>query len=84
MSHLQRYLRGDREQGSADLRALGPAVRETDVWEEAVAVAVETMRRVRVPSNRSHARASVASMRRAGPRRRRSVPNSDLETRRHR
>lgn len=47
VSFLERYLRGEHEQVWADLRELGPSVREDEVLEDARGVAVETMRRVR-------------------------------------
>jgi hypothetical protein len=47
MTYLERFLRGEHEQVWADLRDLGPAVRQTDVLADAQSVAVETMRRVR-------------------------------------
>jgi hypothetical protein len=46
-SYLDRYLSGEREQVWADLLALGPAVRDEPVYPDALAVARETMRRVR-------------------------------------
>jgi len=44
---LQRYHDGEHEQVWADLRELGPAVRDDGVLDDARMVAVETMRRVR-------------------------------------
>jgi len=48
MMLLQRYLSGEREAVWADLVALGPRVREPDLFPQALEVARETMRRVRV------------------------------------
>jgi len=45
--YLDRYLAGEHEQVWADLLALGPAVRDEPVYSDALAVARETMRRVR-------------------------------------
>lgn len=46
-SYLDRYLAGEHEAVWRELAALGPAVREPPVWDDARAVAAETMRRVR-------------------------------------
>jgi hypothetical protein len=47
MNYLQRYLRGEYEQVWDELLSLGAAVREEEVYPEALAVARETMQRVR-------------------------------------
>lgn len=47
-SYLERYQAGEHEQVWEDLRALGPIPRDTPLWAEALAVARETMRRVRL------------------------------------
>jgi hypothetical protein len=47
MTYLERYLSGEHEQVWADLVALGPDIYEGPVYEDALAVAHETMRRVR-------------------------------------
>ena len=47
MSYLERYLAGDHEQVWAELVALGAAVRDEPLYPDALAVARETMRRVR-------------------------------------
>ena len=47
MSYLERYLNGDHEQVWNDLLSLGPAVRHPPYFDQAQAVAIETMRRVR-------------------------------------
>ncbi len=46
-TYLARYLAGEREQVWAELDALGAAVREEPLYADALAVARETMRRVR-------------------------------------
>jgi hypothetical protein len=46
-SYLERYLAGEHEQVWAELQALGAAVREEPLSSDALAVARETMRRVR-------------------------------------
>jgi hypothetical protein len=45
--YLTRYQQGDCEQVWEELYALGPAVRQGDLYPDAEAVALETMRRVR-------------------------------------
>lgn len=45
--YLERYLAGEHEQVWAELQALGAAVREEPAYADALAVARETMRRVR-------------------------------------
>lgn len=47
MDYLDRYLAGEHEQVWAELVALGSAVREEPLYADALAVAHETMRRVR-------------------------------------
>jgi hypothetical protein len=47
MSYLERYLASEHEQVWAELVALGEAVRDEPVYSDALAVARETMRRVR-------------------------------------
>jgi hypothetical protein len=47
MTYVERYANGEYEQVWDDLRALGAAVREEQVYPDALAVARETMRRVR-------------------------------------
>jgi hypothetical protein len=47
MSYLERYLTGDHEQVWNDLLSLGSAVRHPPYLDQAQAVAIETMRRVR-------------------------------------
>jgi len=47
MSYLERYTNGEYEQVWDDLLALGAKVREGQVYPDALAVARETMRRVR-------------------------------------
>lgn len=46
-SYLERYLNGEHEQVWAELQALGEGVRAEPVYEDALAVARETMRRAR-------------------------------------
>lgn len=46
-SYLERYISGEHEQVWAELQALGAAVREEPLYTDALAVARETMRRVR-------------------------------------
>lgn len=46
-TYLERYVAGEYEQVWADLVALGPHVRQQSVYADALAVAQETMRRVR-------------------------------------
>jgi hypothetical protein len=46
-TYLERYLAGEYEQVWAELEALGAAVREEPLYSDALAVARETMRRVR-------------------------------------
>ena len=47
MTYVERYTKGEHEQVWDDLLALGAAVREKQVYPDALAVARETMRRVR-------------------------------------
>ncbi len=47
MNYLERYTNGEHEQVWDDLLALGAAMREKEVYPDALAVARETMRRVR-------------------------------------
>src|SRR2546430_2196928 len=47
MSYLDRYLAGGQKQVWTDLVALGAAVRDEPLYSDALAVARETMRRVR-------------------------------------
>jgi hypothetical protein len=46
-AYLERYLAGEYEQVWAELQALGAAIREEPLYSDALAVARETMRRVR-------------------------------------
>jgi hypothetical protein len=46
-SYLERYERGDCEEVWLELTALGPAIRQEPLYSDALAVARETMRRVR-------------------------------------
>ena len=47
MSYLERYMNGEYEQVWDDLLELGPVVRQEHLYADALAVARETMRRVR-------------------------------------
>jgi len=47
MSYLERYVGGEYEQVWDELLALGPVVRQEPLYSDAMAVALETMRRVR-------------------------------------
>jgi hypothetical protein len=81
VSFLERYLRGEHDQVWADLRGLGPSVREDAVLEDARSVAVETMRRVRHNVEALHRRLDDAGYRFNVPSRAHVPPDADVMAR---
>lgn len=78
MTYLERYQAGEYEAVWAELLRLGDAVRQDPLYSDALAVAQETMRRVRHNVERLHRRLLALDYRFVEPRRALVPPQADI------